>query len=132
MWKPEDFVPSVETCIKLKELGFPQERGGWWWLKIGERWCLCLDDDRYSDVWDKAERVIKAPTVGELVLYLPENFEESYHDGRFWVWDDCGNGEHLGAGKTEAEARADLLITMAERKFKLRKRRRINEKERIL
>lgn len=37
MFNPELEVPSLGLCKKLKELGYPQEGGGWYWAKIGER-----------------------------------------------------------------------------------------------
>ena len=27
-------VPSMELCKRLKELGFPQNGGGWYWIKL--------------------------------------------------------------------------------------------------
>ncbi|MCD6384449.1 hypothetical protein J7M23_01605 [Candidatus Sumerlaeota bacterium] len=31
MFNPEKEVPSLELCKQLKEFGFPQEGGGWYW-----------------------------------------------------------------------------------------------------
>ena len=51
-------VPSVETCKKLKEMGFPQTRYGLWWIKIRnengiERWELAVYDSEETRLWRK-------------------------------------------------------------------------------
>ena len=40
MFDPEKEVPSLELCRRLKELGYPQEGGGYYWISFGERYIL--------------------------------------------------------------------------------------------
>ncbi len=95
MFNPESEVPSLELCKKLKDLGYPQDGGGWYWVKTdwGE-WCLMrMGDERNyllegEAIWDvdeaievysdgvgntelRASDIIKAPTIAEMWEWLP-------------------------------------------------------------
>ena len=98
-FNPEQEVPSLELCKRLKELGYPQEGGGWYWIKKRSKYYLAyrLDDSTlisfkffepiteeilYIDpyispgVMDKGaflktNNIFKAPTVRELGEWLP-------------------------------------------------------------
>jgi len=120
-------VPSLELCKRLKELGFPQDGGGWYWVKIKKRWRLCLDNDRFNDCWEKVEKVIKAPTVAEMGEWLPPalNLKEGdaylYIDRpeeNLWILSYSLRDSFICPiavdGETEANARAKLLIWLVE------------------
>jgi len=71
MFDPELEVPSLELCKRLKELGFPQDGGGWYWIQVDGKWQLVLllvatEEYLQQDVIYR----IKAPTMWELNNYL--------------------------------------------------------------
>lgn len=124
MFKPEKEVPSLELCKKLKELGYPQDKTGFWWgyrahLKDDEQYVLLFGNKILVgelDWW-------KAPTCRELGEWLINksvllelgslsiDYDEALNKwtvwyekvGKEWVWDD-----------TEPNARAKMLIWLAE------------------
>jgi len=65
-------IPSLEFCKKLKELGYPQKGGGWYYIeeKIGYRygWNLVLIRDVHRAI-DNYK--IKAPTICEMEEVFP-------------------------------------------------------------
>ena len=80
---PEKEVPSLELCWQLKNLGFPQEGGGWYWCRKPSN--AMLDDTykqkrgwglkycNWTETFEKylaeerhMQTIIKAPTVREL------------------------------------------------------------------
>jgi len=84
MFNPRDELPSLELCKKLKELGYPQKGGGWYWASryicgdetphdcmLGE----CRKEPKLIWVLEFQERYntenIKAPTVPEMWKWLP-------------------------------------------------------------
>jgi hypothetical protein len=91
MFIPELEVPNLELCKKLKELGFPQDDGGWYWVKqemcgdntphncmLGEcrkppiiEWTLSFEKERFHTAF-----CVKAPTCRELGEWLPYFIEE--------------------------------------------------------
>ena len=85
-WDPEREVPGFEPCKKLKELGYPQNKYGFYWIKLNagkEKWKLiywsnehirCDKEGDYillggcsccAELFEIAEK-IKAPTCREL------------------------------------------------------------------
>jgi len=91
-------VPSLELCKKLKELGYPQEGGGWYWVKDfipNEEWLLMYVEEYIPEkesghwgysVFEPSHNMIgfmenldriKAPTNEELGKWLPERIETS-------------------------------------------------------
>jgi len=79
MFKPELEVPSLELCKKLKELGYSQNAGGWYWVDLGNGWKPRIE---WLGVVDEEippeDFYIKAPTIRELVEWLPSNIEKEY------------------------------------------------------
>jgi len=74
-FKPELEVPSLELCKKLKELGYPQEGGGWYWDEtVNYRWELYLYGD--TPVHIKSQSVIKAPTCREILEWIDVAYQK--------------------------------------------------------
>jgi len=75
-------VPSLELCKRLKELGYPQEGGGWYWIDPdGEGYFLSYFET--SDYLSSMD--FKAPTCRELGEWLPRYIfieDEKTHDLR--------------------------------------------------
>ena len=67
-------VPSLELCVKLKELGFPQTSPGWYWDIEVKRLVLIWAEVVLKDL-------IKAPTVVEMGEWLPLFLEEDADKG---------------------------------------------------
>jgi len=77
-FNPTDEVPSLELCKRLREQGYPQDGGGWYWLIMRteegkELASLHLFETRpvplaYQDY-------IKAPTLREIGERLPDKIE---------------------------------------------------------
>ena len=111
MFKPELEVPNIEYCKKLKNLGFPQDRGGWYWIlpENKNEWmlCYCIKYDKSEDgiwsfwcydldgkpgyihIWKSQERTIKAPTIRELLKILPPFIDKKDKKGkekRYWLY----------------------------------------------
>ena len=69
-------IPSSWLCKKLKELGFPQEGGSWYWLE-GKLWLLknnilwALDGGEGRSFEHYKKLAIKAPTCAELFSFIP-------------------------------------------------------------
>jgi len=77
-------VPSLELCKKLKELGFPQTDGGWYWSKwygwYDEQPQLVFspDGERFGEWIDEhfikyypPDECYKAPTFPEIIDWIP-------------------------------------------------------------
>ena len=87
MFDPKAEVPSLELCQRLKELGFPQTIGGWYWTRIeaidgsGDIWAL---DFAYAPFFpNSVKEIIKAPTCRELGEWLPSKIEVKVGDGLY-------------------------------------------------
>jgi len=122
MFKPEKEVPSLELCRKLKELGYPQDKTGYWWgyrahLKDDEQYVLLFGNKILVgelDWW-------KAPTCRELgewlPWYLPElkflNVERNEDGFHYYYDEETFNGCYIIAD-TEPNARAEMLIWLVE------------------
>ena len=132
IFDPTKEVPRLDLCKRLKELGFPQEGGGYYWD---------FENHELAWVWaaEVRDSLIKAPTCRELGEWLPmEVVEPNYREvpdndaisylpfysqhGRQWVYwyqnyydDTLGNFYALA--DTEADARAQMLIWLAERGY---------------
>ena len=66
----EKEVPSLELCRRLKELGYPQGGGGWYWDEtVDYSWKLYLYGNTPAHI--KSQSVVKAPTCRELGEWLP-------------------------------------------------------------
>jgi hypothetical protein len=113
----EDQVPSRELCQRLKELGMPQEtyfswRGGTAGRETqDEPWVHATGD--YLP--EAAIVLCAAPTVAELGEMLPESYFRLRTPGFSREWEFSKTPEEYGrAAKTEADARAEVLIWCAE------------------
>ena len=88
MFNPEKEVPNLELCKKLKELGFPQDGGGWYWTQTDTGWRLgyCAEYNLAPKVkihmmffaelgrviFRARHEIIKAPTITEMWEWLPD------------------------------------------------------------
>ncbi|OQX78907.1 MAG: hypothetical protein B6D56_08120 [Candidatus Omnitrophica bacterium 4484_70.1] len=76
-FKPELEVPSLELCKRLKELGFPQFSGGWYWvleeLTYKEVWKLKL---LYNIPYAVDNLKIKAPTCREMAFWIAKGVKK--------------------------------------------------------
>jgi len=95
-YSPEREVPSLDVCKKLREQGFPQDGGGWYWLvmKTAERTELAsLRFFRLRPVPLAHQDYIKAPTFSEIGGRLPGKIGEKgsqfeliiTRDSNLWV-----------------------------------------------
>jgi hypothetical protein len=133
---PTKEVPSFELCKKLKELGFPQEGGGFYWaitdVKSPYKLLFWEETEPYPLI-DK----IKAPTCRELGEWLPYYIPklkflhtERGEDGDFHLYYDerMDNGAYIYIiAETEPNARAKILIWLVENGYV-----KFEEKEGIL
>jgi len=136
MFNPKLEVPSLELCKKLKKLGYPQEGGGWYWIKTeDEEWNLFfIHQDYFSKegraeicngdwvaveyleedtTYYKVKEKIKAPTVRELGEQLPDGFHEFKLESEFYIKDKF-DYTYVVSDKSEANARAKMLIWLVE------------------
>jgi hypothetical protein len=126
-------VVSLELAKKMKELGFAQQSLFWWQytdfpLKNGTRWELKYKNQiRESDLeLSHPDDIFSTYTVGELGDMLPKKCPE--HDGNLQIIPSFNggwlvgygdhmnfNGCHVEDDKTEADARAKMLIYLVEK-----------------
>ena len=116
----EQQVAPLALCRRLKELGAPQETHfRWTRSEAGPRDVVL---DTYTAVKFSVRTHCAAYTVAELGAMLPGGFtidRDPYSEARFghvvWTARFDRNGQALiEDGQTEAEARAALLIALAE------------------
>jgi hypothetical protein len=115
--KLEDQVCSLELAKRLKELGVKQESLYYWWELSGSGFLPLHDDRDELPCGDK--KICSAFTVAELGEMLPDD-TESYKDVRGWNCDRDNNLDGFissSGGKTEAEARARMIIHLIENKL---------------
>ena len=118
MFKPELEVPSLELCKKLKELGYPQNTGGWYWVDLGNGWkprieWLGIVDEEIS----LDDFYIKAPTVRELGEFFPSEVTCFRDFKRGFLCEYENRQENIAQSfweDTEANARAKMLIWLIE------------------
>jgi len=126
-FKPELEVPSLELCKRLKELGFPQFSGGWYWvleeLTYKEVWKLKL---LYNIPYAVDNLKIKAPTCRELGEWLPVYLEEDIYldidhpSSDVWIVSYIKTTHPLQKSiisfydNTEPNVRAKMIIFLAE------------------
>jgi len=55
MFDPKAEVPSLELCQRLKELGYPQTTGGWYWIKDEGEWIIVFSEDGESYLLEYSE-----------------------------------------------------------------------------
>jgi len=136
MFNPELEVPDLELCKKLQELGYPQETGGWYYVKIlfPRKWVLCLKNPTENLFYScregkkyfyRVQDYIKAPTVRELGERLPSSIKWDHTllcgkmlSGTYFcgVYKKGITFTEVSADK-EANARAKMLIWLVENKY---------------
>ena len=81
MFDPEKEVPNLKLCKRLKELGYPQDGGGWyWWRTKGNKVSYLLKyfgEQIPTEIFYSVEYV-KAPTIPEMVGWLGKIEFEGY------------------------------------------------------
>lgn len=115
--KLEDQVCSLELSKQLKELGFEQESLFWWVAGIvypTKRLDWHLEDDKeYAMKWEKQ---CSAYTVAELGEIYPDRYLVIKKGSRFQAR-EAGKIIPIASAKTEANARAKMLIYLKENKL---------------
>jgi len=130
MFDIEREVPSLELCRKLKELGYPQTGGGWYWIEEDGKCILVFSKDGNSYIYEYnegeyleatlPENKIKAPTVRELGEWLPAkiNPDEMLWIGKSYKWCIAYGllirHSVVFEEEKEADARAKMLIWLRE------------------
>ncbi len=76
MFEVEKEVSNLELSKKLKELGFPQEGGGWYW-RVDEyrKWLSFYTDSEYKHKIPD-EIFIKAPTCLEILEWIDVAYQK--------------------------------------------------------
>ena len=123
--KKEDLVPRLETCKKLKELGYPQDTS-FHHIKLNNGHISLLFSNEAVIPYMKNDS-IAAPTASELGQWLPlwikhKNKGCEMHQGKcadlMWFLDylslDC-SVENRIEHSNEAELRAQMLIWLIEK-----------------
>jgi len=119
----ESQVAPLAEALRMKELGFPQDTEFTWWrtLPDGKPQVEGPVGGYYES--HEFEALCAAPTVAEMGEWMPRSIGEYGLEVTAWesgVWnlsyfDEKGNTlDHYGTGSSEAEARARLLIALAE------------------
>lgn len=113
--KLEDQVAPLELARELKALGLPQ-RTLHYWTKEGS---VQTETEPWAgmDGTVHGEADCAAPTVAEMGEWLPSYAFSFQHEGRWRIEAEAYNdaGLHGWDFKTEAEARARLVIALAKR-----------------
>lgn len=126
MFDPTKEVPDLELCKRLKELGYPQNGGGWYWRLWKHQELVYIDASKGYMVYDIGdvnyysigledllEDYVKAPTVGELGEWFPTGCYTTRYHADDWIAIRDGRYE-LDVDTREANARAKLLIWLVE------------------
>ena len=134
----ENEVPKLEICKRLKELGYPQEGAGFYWVTTRDGLTSLLTRPEISPNWDSPV-IVAAPMIGEMGERLPSSFYIFYDDwlqnkkhtygtyrltiqrsgdkGQYWLVEYNLEGERtcisVGAD-TEADTRGNMLIYLLE------------------
>lgn len=137
MFDPTKEVPSLELCKKLRGLGYPQDGGGWYWIRrVGHcYWELALmDSDKKGEnlrTWHKSgkyewmpigytEERIKAPTCRELGEWFPQKWNIvsiQYSNGYWGISSHEVKRWRIWEADTEPNARAKMLIWLREKGY---------------
>lgn len=132
--KLEDQVVSLELAKQMKDLGFKQE-SEWYWdysdipTESGDPWVLMRDDQLGESHWELTDGIdtFSTYTVAELKEMLPDLYNtcrvqcdyvgegSRYFKGKWLSYStEMGQKVFLFKGKHEADARAKMLIYLAE------------------
>ena len=78
-WTPEMDVPTPNECIFLREMGYPQDGMGWYWVSTipgsGLTFSYTGISEQYKQTNLPIPEYYRAPTVGELLEQLPKEIE---------------------------------------------------------
>ncbi len=86
MFNPEAEVANLELSIKLKELGFPQDGGGFYWERYKGLSGMEIVFEEKTPINNLSFTFIKAPTSREVGEWLPP-YWISWRDreGKYWI-----------------------------------------------
>lgn len=105
MFDPKAEVPSLELCQRLKELGYPQEGSGWYWIKDEGEWIIVFSEDGESYLLEYSggegeyftaklpEGKVKAPTCRELGEILPAQVADKRYTYGIKITKEPSNGK---------------------------------------
>ena len=98
---------TYETAKKLKDAGFPQATGGFYYWSREED---CNKGQLITPFYDERTitHTIKIPTLSELIKACGNEFEQLYKDAVGWG----AVAEKIGLGKTPEEAVANLWLKL--------------------
>jgi len=133
VFKLEKEVPKLKYCQELKELGYPQEGGGFYWIKFPHRedWITdYISQEVYKNYKNYGNiKIIKAPTCREMEEWLVQDFYGCFFHTAKWkdTWfvyymDKRGDlwfpnlSKAEVEGKNEPDARAKMLIWLVKNK----------------
>lgn len=111
----EAHVPSLELCIKLKEVGFPQENMFSWCRALrnstpaNEDWNI-VESSKLNWQWEKDEKVA-SPLATELLERLPIGVD--IHRSEVGYTCHAVNQECIAAEFTACNALAKMYIYLA-------------------
>ncbi len=132
MFNPEKEVPSLTLSKKLRELGYPQDGGGWYWeihyeVKTEDIETTLPSDYKPTVVYYEDTPLdelgciyLKAPTCRELGEWLPSHKDLQYSKFTgFWKFDKDGYQLCFGdkicfQANNEVIVRAKMLIWLVE------------------
>ena len=87
MFDPKKEVPSLELCKRLKELGYPQDGGSWYWdlWPVKPRLVFLATWENFIPLMRKPKDkwLMKAPTLREIIEWLPLEIE--YEGETLWL-----------------------------------------------
>lgn len=126
--KIQDQVCTLEQSKRLKEFGIKQDAIWFWTYPVKEKmistrkgiihYTTCEDILRDNDGDEFDHEVAAAFTVAELgVMIGNAQYSVSYRFDNIWFWHAEINTEPFGAFKTEAEAKAAILIHLLEQEL---------------
>jgi len=128
-------VPSLGLCERLKELGYPQNTMGFYWIKFSTRYNLYYQDvllfDEEGKIWGvktvngltEPIETIKAPTQREIEEWLPDEIVDNGFWGLIMTKNYIGYGRptlqiewlrRIRVNYEPVNARAELLIWLRE------------------
>ena len=111
----EKKVPSLETCRKLREAGFPQSTERWWQENLLKGWLLYPNETMHTNDDARSNKICSAPDVSELLEALPAEWHGEYLflfkqvDGK---WDAAYSLERTIESDNPAEALALLWLEL--------------------
>ena len=117
--KLESQVVSLELAKKLKELGVNQNSLAFWVSGENQSPIVLINFQigQRNISGDKLSRIASAFTSAELGMIMPEINFQTYREKSGWVITDHQINLPVEKAKTEANARAKILIYLIENKL---------------